>query len=152
MTALGSTDFISLDDSLWPLLVARFVGEPSLQQQEEYFRQLLTCLRRREKFVGILDTRQVRMMTAEHRRNLAGFAREHDALIRAQVLGCAAVITSPVMQLAASIVLHLIPMPFPYFTTSSFSEAMGWTAMRLDASEYGPLPERHLGEYRRRVL
>ncbi len=142
---------ITLDDSRWPLLVARFVGEPSLHQQEEYFRQMSTYLRRREKFVGLLDTREVRMMTAEHRRNLAVFVREHDAQIRAQVLGCAAIITSPVMQLAASIVLHLVPMPFPYFTTSSMSEAVRWTAKRLEGSGYGPPPERCSSEECRRV-
>ncbi|QRN98918.1 hypothetical protein JRI60_07770 [Archangium violaceum] len=148
---MDSSASITLDDSRWPLLVARFVGVPSLQQQGEYFRQLSTYLRRKEKLVGILDTREVRMMTAEHRHNLAGFVREHDALIRAQVLGCAAVITSPVMQLATSIVLHLIPMPFPYFTTSSMSEAVGWTTKRLVGSGYGPPPDRCLGEERRQV-
>ncbi|WP_257458386.1 hypothetical protein [Archangium lipolyticum] len=143
---MDSSASITLDDSHWPLLVARFVGVPSLQQQDEYFHQLRTYLRRKEKFVGILDTREVRMMTAEHRRNLALFAREQDAQIRAQVLGCAAIITSPVMQLTASIVLHLIPMPFPYFTTTSMSEAVRWTAKCMEGPRFGPPPDTHRGE------
>jgi hypothetical protein len=134
VAALGPTNFISLDDSLWPLLVAKFVGQPSLQQQEEYFAQLLGHLRREEKCVGILDTRQVQMMTGEQRQRLTGFMREHEALFRSRMLGCAAVITSPVMQLAASIVLHFVPMPFAYFTTTSLPEAAKWAAKCLEGA------------------
>jgi hypothetical protein len=156
VAALGSTNFISLDDSLWPLLVATFVGQPSLQQQEEYFAQLLGYLRREEQCVSILDTRQVRMMTGEQRQKLAGFMREHDALFRTRMLGCAAVITSPVMQLAASIVLHFVTLPTPYFTTTSLPEAAKWTAKCLEGAgqphaaeriryHYAPPMERHAG-------
>lgn len=133
---------ITLDDSHWPLLVMKFVGEPSLQQQEAHFARVSTYLRRDEQFVAILDTRQERMMTAEHRRRLAEFLREHDALLRTQVLGCATVITSPIMQLAASIVLHLKPLPFPYFTTRSLSEAATWAATRLEGTGLLHLAER----------
>ncbi|WP_375772342.1 hypothetical protein NR798_16130 [Archangium gephyra] len=145
---MGSTDFISLDDSLWPLLVAGFVGLPTLQQQEEHFAQLLIHLRREEKCLLILDTRQVRMMTGEHRQKLVQFAREHHALIRTQVLGCAAVITSPVMKLAASLVLHFSPPPMPYFITHSLPEAARWTAKCLDGAGQSHAAERirvHLG-------
>lgn len=156
MAALGSTNFISIDDSLWPLLVAKFVGQPSMQQQEEYFAQLLGYLRREERCVCILDTRQVRMMTSEQRQKLGGFMREHDALLRTKLLGSAAVITSPVMQLAASIVLHFVPPPTPYFITTSLPEAAKWTAKCLESAgqplaaeriryHYGPPTEKHVG-------
>jgi hypothetical protein len=135
---MGTSDFISIDDSHWPLLVARFVGQPSLQQQEEYFSQFLGYLAREEKCVLILDTRQVRMMTAEHRQKLMAFSRQYDALFRARMLGCAAVITSPWMQLAASLVLHFIPRPCPYFTTTSLPEAVKWTAKRLEDAGHHP--------------
>jgi ribosomal protein S15P/S13E len=131
MAASGS---ITFDDSLWPLLVAKFEGEPTLQQQEEYFSRLLAYLRRDEKSVGILETSQVRMMTAEHRRRLAEFLKEHDALMRRQLLGCAAVITSPVMQLASSVILYFKPPGFPLITTTTLPEAARWTARRLEDS------------------
>ncbi|PTL82674.1 STAS/SEC14 domain-containing protein [Vitiosangium sp. GDMCC 1.1324] len=135
---MGISDFISLDDSLWPLLIAKFVGQPSLQQQEEYFSRLLDYLGREEQFVGILDTRQVRMMTAEHRQRLTEFMEKHDALIRARCVGCAAVITSPVMQLVASLVLYFRPMPFPYYSTSTLPEAVRWTARCLEDAGHQP--------------
>ena len=79
-------------------------------------------------------------MTGEQRQRLAGFMPEHDALFRSRMLGCAAVITSPVMQLAASIVLHFVPMPFAYFTTTSLPEAAKWTAKCLEGAERLPPP------------
>ena len=132
------------------------MGLPTLQQQEEHFAQLLVHLRREEKCVLILDTRQVRMMTGEHRQKLLEFAREHHALIRTQILGCAAVITSPVMKLAASLVLHFSPPSMPYFITHSLPEAARWTARCLDGAgqphaaerirhHYAPSMERHVG-------
>jgi hypothetical protein len=129
-----SSSFITLDDSHWPLLVATFVGEPTLQQQEEYFHRSLTYLRRREKHVTILDAREVRMMTADHRRRVAEFQLEHEALLRSQVLGCASVITSPVMQLAASIIQFFRAPPFPYVTTRALPEAARWAAARLEGA------------------
>jgi hypothetical protein len=137
-----SSSSITVDDSHWPLLVMTFVGEPTLQQQAEHLARLSAYLHRDEQFVSILDTRKERMMTAEHRRRLAEFLRAHDALLRTQVLGCASVITSPVMQLASSIILHLKPLPFPYFTTRSLSEAAMWAAVRLEGTGLLHLAER----------
>jgi hypothetical protein len=139
---MDSSASITIDDSHWPLLVMTFVGEPTLQQQEAHLARVSTYLRRDEQFVSILDTRRERMMTAEHRRRLAEFLKEHDALLRTQVLGCASVITSPIMQLAASIVLHLKPLPFPYFTTRSLPEAGLWAATRLEGTGLLHLAER----------
>jgi hypothetical protein len=151
---MDSTDSITIDDSLWPLLVARFEGQPSLQQMQEYFAELLGHLRRAEKCVSILDTRDARMMTAEHRKQLMEFTKEYDALFRAQMLGCATVITSPVLQLVVRIALHFSSQPIPYFTTTSLPEAAKWAAKCLEGAgqqqaavrvrqHYGLRVERH---------
>ncbi|QRK05059.1 hypothetical protein JQX13_33290 [Archangium violaceum] len=135
---------ITIDDTQWPLLVVRFVGQPSLQQQEAYFVQMLDHLKREEKLVVIVDTQQVIMMTTENRQRLAEFVREHDALLRTRLLGCATIITSPVMQLAASLMLYLKPPPFPYLTASSLPEAVKWTAKCLDDAGLQPAAQRIL--------
>jgi hypothetical protein len=128
---MDPSSFITVDDSRWPLVVATFVGEPTLHQQEEYFQRSLTHLRRGEKFVSILDARAVRMMTADHRRKVAAFQLEHEALLRSQVLGCASVIDSPVMQLASSILHFFRPPPYPNVTTRTLPEAVMWVTVRL---------------------
>ena len=153
---MGSTNSITVDDSHWPLLVARIVGPPSLQEQQAYFAQVLGHLRREERCVGILDTRRMQMTTPEHRKRLAEFTREHHALIRTQLLGCGILITSPMLRLATSVVLHISPLPVPYFITATLPEAAKWAARCLEgvgqrlAAEriryhYAPPMERHVG-------
>jgi hypothetical protein len=152
---MGSTDSILLDDSLWPLLVTKFLRQPSLQEQQEYFARVLGYLQREEKCVGILDTRQVGMTTADHRKKMAEFMSQHQALIRTQLLGCATIITSPLLQLATSVVIHFTAPPAPYFLTTSLPEAAKWAARCLEGSgqplaaeriryHYAPHMERHV--------
>ncbi len=142
------SSFITLDDSHWPLVVATFVGEPTLQQQEEYLQRSLAHLRRGEQFFSILDASAVRMMTAEHRRKVAEFQLQHEALLRSQVLGCASVINSPVMQLASSILHFFRPPPYSHVTTRTLPEAVMWVTVRLEGRGLHRLAEdvrRHYG-------
>jgi hypothetical protein len=139
---MNSSSFITIDDSQWPLLVVEFVGEPTLQQQDQYFSRTLTYLRRGEKFFSILDARRVRMMTADHRRNVAAFQLEHEALLRSQVLGCASIIDSPVMQLASSIIQFFKPPPYPHVTTRTLPEAASWVAAQMDSKGLYLIAER----------
>ena len=153
---MASMNSILVDDSLWPLVVTRCGAQPSTREQQAYFSRMLDYLRREEKCVAILDTRLARMTTAEHRKNLADFMREHQALIRTQLLGCAVVIASPVHQLATSLVIHLTTPPAPYFLTTSLSEAAKWAAKCLEGAgrpldaeriryHYAPPLQQHVG-------
>jgi hypothetical protein len=147
---------ITFDDSLWPLLVVRFVGAPSLQQQEAYLAQLRAYLQHGDRYVSILDTRQLRMMTSEQRQRQADFIRDNEELLRQVTLGTAAIVTSPLVRLAASVFLHIKPMPTPYYVAPSLPSAAGWAAERLEMAgflepaervrhHYGLLAERRAG-------
>jgi hypothetical protein len=147
---------ISFDDSLWPLLVVRFVGAPSLQQQEAYLAQLRAYLQHGDRYVSILDTRQLKMMTSEQRVRQAEFIKENEALLRQVALGTAAIVTSPLIRLAASVFLHIKPMPTPYYVAPSLPLAAVWAADRLERAgflapaervrrHYGLLAERRAG-------
>jgi hypothetical protein len=138
---MDPSSFITVDDSHWPLVVATFVGEPTLQQQDEYLQRSLGYLRRGEKFLTILDAREVRMMTAEHRRRVAEFQLQHEALLRSQVVGCVSVINSPVMQLASSLLHFFRPPPYPNVTTRTLPEAVMWVAVRLEGLGLHPLAQ-----------
>jgi hypothetical protein len=123
---------IAFDDSLWPLLWVRFPRVISSAQQEEYLARLLTYVRRGQKYVGIMDTRLLENTTAEQRQRQAGFIKEHEALFRQFSLGSAAVVTSPLVALGGRILIHLKPMPVPFYVTSSLPAAAGWAAERLE--------------------
>ena len=52
--------------------------------------------------------------------------------IREVVLGMAFVITSPIIRLAVSTVMHFRPLPVPYIITVQEVEAVGWASARIE--------------------
>lgn len=64
---MSAPRFCTFDDSLWPLLILRIVGEPSNQQFEEYLDVSASYLRRGEPHVVVADLLRVGMASAEQR-------------------------------------------------------------------------------------
>lgn len=129
---MDSPASITFDDSLWPLLLVRFPSVMTSAQQEAYLARLLTYVRRGQKYVGIMDTQLLENTTAEQRQRQAGFIKEHEELFRQFSLGSAAVVTSPLVALGGRILIHLKPMPVPFYVTSSLPAAVAWAAERLE--------------------
>jgi hypothetical protein len=141
---------ITIDDSLWPLLLVTFPSAFSDQQQEQYLEQLLSYLRRGEKYVSIMDTHLLKTPTAEQRQRQADFIKEHEELFRQCALGTAGVVTSPLMALVARLLIHLKPMPSPYYVASSLPAAAAWAVERLELAgltEPAERVRRHFGLY-----
>jgi len=128
---MPSASSISIDDSLWPLRVVRFVGVSTLQQLEHYLADTSIRLRRGERFVSILDVTQGGVPTPELRQRQTLWLQENELLMRELHLGVAFVITSPLIRLALSAIFYFKPMPVPYVVTSRFSEAALWSISRL---------------------
>ncbi|AKJ01017.1 hypothetical protein ATI61_112277 [Archangium gephyra] len=147
---------ITIDDSLWPLLQVKFPSAFTNAQQERYLGQLLTYLRRGERYVGVMDTHLLKNPSAEQRQRQAHFIKEHEALFRQCSLGTAGIVTSPLMALGARILIHLKPMPTPFYVASSLPAAVSWAAERLELAglsepaervrcHFGLLPARRTG-------
>ena len=122
----------TLDDSLWPLVLIRFNGDPSPGHFAHYLARMSFYLQQQEHFICILDASQVRSATAEQRQLQAAWIREHEALLRQWMLGSAHVITSPVIRLVTSLILHLQPLPTPYIIVPRMSDAVAWVLLRLE--------------------
>ncbi|PTL79588.1 hypothetical protein [Vitiosangium sp. GDMCC 1.1324] len=124
---------IQEDDSLWPLLIVRFVGEPTTPQAEAHLQRMETVLERGERYVALFDSSGVTGMgLAEQRHLQAAWMRKHDARLRELRLGATYVMHSPVFWLTVNVVLSLKPSPSPYFITTKMDEAAEWAAKRLD--------------------
>lgn len=153
---MDAPDSISFDDSLWPLLVVTFPRVLDAHHQERYLARVKTYLARGERYVSVLDTRPLKTMTAEHRQRQADFIKEHEALFRRYSLGAVGIVTSPLVALGARVLIHLKPMPTPYYVASSFPAAVAWAAERLDSAalhgaahqvrlHHGLIAEQHVG-------
>ncbi|PTL82124.1 hypothetical protein [Vitiosangium sp. GDMCC 1.1324] len=123
---------VSIDDSLWPLRVVRFVGTASPRQFEHYLEETTACLRRREQYISITDLTQGGPSTAEHRQRLVRWMHQYEPLMREVLLGTAFVINSPFMRLAVSAVTHLKPLPIPYLIAAQELEASAWAGACLE--------------------
>jgi hypothetical protein len=122
---------ITFDESLWPLTISRFRGTVSDAQYEEYLARGTAYLQRGEPYVSIVDMGQLAMPTAVQRQRQADWMMEHEALMRERLLGCALVMTSPIIRLAVSAILHLRPLPTPYVVVPDMDAGMVWTQVRL---------------------
>jgi hypothetical protein len=121
------------DDSLWPLLSIRLVGELSHAQLEEFLDRSTAYLMREERHITLLDTsRASNTAPPDKRRRQAQWMAANEALFRERALGSAFVIHSTFLRLATRAFMHLKPLPSPYIIASNTREAAEWAAMRFD--------------------
>lgn len=117
-----------IDDSLWPLLIVRFIGAPSLEDLEEYLAKRLMYLERYQPHVIVYDARETRMFSNALIQRHVAWSKQHEALRRGTVKASAVVITSPLIRMAASTFLHFLPSKTPSRFCASVPEAVNWLA------------------------
>lgn len=124
-----------IDDSLWPLLIIRFVGAPSLEDLEGYLAKRLMYLERYQPHVIVYDARETRMFSNALVQRHVAWSKQHEAL-RQSVVASAVVITSPLIRMAASTLLHFLPAKTPSRFFATVPEAVSWLADWLRKEGY----------------
>jgi hypothetical protein len=122
---------ITFDDSLWPLLIVRFSGTPTNQQFEEYMARRGSYLARNQKHALIYDTVRFSVLTPEQRQRQINWLKERKELLQKLSLGSALIITSPMVRLLLSGILHFSQTGTPYHAARSLPDAASWCAGRL---------------------
>ncbi|HEX8821110.1 MAG TPA: hypothetical protein VF794_14370 [Archangium sp.] len=125
---------ISVDDSLWPLVVIRFVGTPSLRAFEAHLEQRAELLRRGEPHLLLMDASRSGLLPTEHRQRQAAWTAQHDEALRSTVLGTAWVTDSAFLQLSLRSLFHLEPPTHPYVLVPTVEQAADWAARQLEAA------------------
>jgi hypothetical protein len=90
----------------------------------------------RGRCLFLFDTSLAGPSLAEFRRRHVAWMTRQDSLLRESMFGAAFIITSPIIRLAASILQHVKPMPFPQIFVSQEAQARVWLAQRLRESGY----------------
>lgn len=122
----------TFDDSRWPLLRLLLPGTLSSQGHEECLATFSGYVRRREKFILLVDVSRVGLVPLDQRWRQVEWFEEHDDLLRETLLGTALVLTSPVVRLSISAILFFKPLPLPLATFATRDEAEAWAAQRLE--------------------
>jgi hypothetical protein len=139
--------YVSIDNSRWPLQVVRYVGLATLRQHEQSLEETTARLRRREQYVCLMDLSRIAIPTPEQRQRYVVWLHENEALLRGSMLGVAFVITSPAVRLAVSTIMHLKPLPVPYFIAAWELDAVAWAVAHLEDQGLRPHAERLRGQY-----
>jgi hypothetical protein len=138
---------VTFDDSRWPLRIVRFVGTPTPRQYEHYLERVTASLRRRERYLSVIDLTRGGLPTPEQRQRQILWMQEHEGLIREVLLGTAFIVTSPIIRLSLSAVLHFKPLPVPYVITAKEVEAVGWASACIEEQGLRLAAERLRSQY-----
>jgi len=138
---------VTFDDSRWPLRIIRFVGTLTPRQYEQYLETATASLRQREKYLCVADLSRGGLPTAEQRQRYVQWMQENEERIRERVLGMAFIVTSPIIQLSLSTMMHLKPLPVPYIVTAQEVEAVGWASARIEEQGLRVAAERLRHQY-----
>jgi hypothetical protein len=122
---------IAFDDTLWPLLIARFTGTNPPDEYEEYLEKTASYFRKREPMVMLHDAREARAVPPEQRQRQADWLRQHEVLLRHFNVGTVFVITSPVVRLSLTVIHALRPPVTPHAVVPTMIEGIGWAADRF---------------------
>ncbi len=122
---------IALDDTRFPLLVARFGADWTAAEFDEYLAWHRDNLRRRKRFAIILDATRARSPNALERRKQAEALREGEPLLRQYCAGAAFVIPSSVVRGTLTAILWLQPPAYESVVVPTFGEADAWVKQRL---------------------
>jgi hypothetical protein len=124
---------VTFDESFWPLVLVRYAAPLTDREHAQSLERIGGYLRRGEPFFTIVDTSRILMPSALQRQQQEDWDREYADLVRTTVLGTALIVTSPMVQLTLSVLLHLRPMLAPYIIVSSMPAALDWVTARMEA-------------------
>lgn len=124
---------VSFDDSLWPLLVVKFIGTTSDLEFEAYLEKMSGYLKRETRYVCIIDSTDMKDSPMVHRQRQVEWLQANDALLRRWTVGTGFVITSPVSRLAMNVITQLSKPASPQTAVATLQLAMEWAAERFKA-------------------
>ncbi|HEX5747622.1 MAG TPA: hypothetical protein VFZ09_15350 [Archangium sp.] len=128
----GSRHFASIDDSHWPLLISRIVGEMSNPEFDDYLARSTRSMDRGQPHVLVVDLSQAAGMSPEQRKRFEQWSRDHDEAMRRTVVGAAYIAPTAVVRLALSVLLHVWRPPYPYVIVAREQQAFEWALKRLE--------------------
>jgi transcriptional regulator GlxA family with amidase domain len=114
---------IEFDDSSWPVVVCRAVGDSTDEDIRTYTSVLGEYLARGERHIVIVDARSGKSLSSKHRRFIAEWNKKNAralSLYRGAVL---LVTPSSLLRGMITAVHWLFPAPFPYKAVEDFEQA-----------------------------
>ena len=122
---------LTIDDSLWPLVIYRLQGVMTDAQCQELMERTNAFLARPERYVCVADLSGAGIAPTEQRRVLADWIRGLQPVIRERVQAHVTLITSAPIRLVVSAIFHLRPLPVPHITAAHMDAALPFVLAQL---------------------
>lgn len=121
----------SVDKSKWPIVINTVEGTVTDAQLDEWMEDATAVLLRGEKYVAVMDASRIGQVSAYTRKRSREWQRRYREQMRANCLGTAYVLRSPVVRFVAMTVLMVTQLPMPYTVCGTLEEALAWAEQRL---------------------
>ena len=140
----ASTEHLSVDGRLWPLLMVKFGPDAQTPEFDAYLEARSEWLRRNEPHVHVLDVRELSLsqVCPSVRQRYIDWLRAHANALRQCVLGSAYLVLSPEGRVMTSLIRHGSGMNSPYVITPTLPQAAAWAAERLQEAGLAPAATR----------
>jgi hypothetical protein len=128
----AESSHIAIDTSLWPLIIIRYRGLPSIQAYADMLAERARQLDRQERHVLLHDLREAgTVATREHRIMQMEWTTREEERLRQWTVGIAALTESVPLRLLMSAIRHLRPAPVPHATFSRLPAALHWLEAQM---------------------
>ncbi|MEP7126108.1 MAG: hypothetical protein ABJE95_34565 [Byssovorax sp.] len=117
---------IEVDESRFPLLVVSFHGVVSDEKFDAYLATITRRLRRRDRYVTLVDATRAGHIPATQRKKQADWQRSHTELLRTHNLGTAFALSSPMIRGFLTAIFWMQALPSPHHVAATRAEAEGW--------------------------
>ncbi len=122
---------IEFDDSKWPIVICRAVGDSTDADIATYTSVLRSYLDRGERHVVVVDARNGKSLNSRHRRQVAEWNRENARSLSALRAALILVTPSTLLRGMITAVYWVFPAPFPYQAVETMAQAMAAADLQL---------------------
>lgn len=122
-----------MDASQWPIVIHSVEGVLTDQELEGYIDEATRVLARGGPHATVMDASRIGKVSAYMRARSVQWQREHEALLRANCVATAYVLTSPILRFIAMTVVLVTRLPTPLRVFGTVEDAMTWSRERLAA-------------------
>jgi hypothetical protein len=124
--------YAAFDRSDFPLVVIRFTGEKSTDENfKAYLDEMSELYRATENVAIVFDAREANLPDLGHQRMQANWLRENKGVLEERCKGTAYVITKVAVRTVLRMIFTLYRQPVPYKVFGNMKEARAWAKNRL---------------------
>lgn len=125
--------YAEFDTSDFPILLVRFTGEASTDQNfKEYLDQLDDIYLRKELFSIVFDATNAALPSLRHQKMQAYWLRDNKELVESYCKGTAYVILKPATRAILKLIFAIYPQPVPYKIVVTESDGRNWAKAQLE--------------------